>query len=145
MQLPQRSWTWHTCAPHGYVWKSSTQRVEVCNVLVISDVHCCEKHPNGYVWKLSTHSVTPLKGGNNDGDETFLESHTLTVLPLSPFLDSPTSLVAEVPVAPVVAQLRKSLWLQSWHSCGSPLAHLRTTWHTCAPHRLWLQSLRPSW
>jgi hypothetical protein len=47
------------------------------------------KKGNGYVWKLSTHSVTPLQGGNNAGDRTFLESHALSLLPLSPFLDTP--------------------------------------------------------
>ncbi len=45
----------------------------------------------GYVWKFSTHSVTPLKGGNNDGDETFLERHALSILPLSTFWDTPIS------------------------------------------------------
>ncbi len=33
--------------------------------------------------------MTPLKGGNNDGDETFLESHVLSILPLASFLDTP--------------------------------------------------------
>ncbi len=45
----------------------------------------------GYVCKLSTISLTPPKKVNNDGDETFLESHALSLLPLSPFLDTPTS------------------------------------------------------
>ncbi len=44
---------------------------------------------DGYVWKLSAHSVTPLRGGNNDGAGTFLESHVLRILQLSPFLDTP--------------------------------------------------------
>ncbi len=39
----------------------------------------------------SQHSVTSAKGGNNVGDETFLESHVLSILPLSPFLDTPTT------------------------------------------------------
>ncbi len=43
----------------------------------------------GNVWKLSTQNVTPQKYGNNDGDRTFLESHVLSILPLSPFLGTP--------------------------------------------------------
>ncbi len=35
----------------------------------------------GYVWKLSTQNVTPPKTGNIDGDETFLESHAVSILP----------------------------------------------------------------
>ncbi len=61
-------------------------RCEPCDGLPMLNL---ETH--GYVWKPSTPSVTPPKQGNNEGDETFLESHALSNLPVSPVLDTPTS------------------------------------------------------
>ncbi len=49
------------------------------------------RRTNGYVFKLSTLSVTPPKTENTDCDRTFLESHALSILPSSPFLDTPKS------------------------------------------------------
>ncbi len=59
-------------------------------------VRCSQGPPRlGYVWKLSTRSVTSPKGGAGyDGDETFLESHVLSILPLSTFWDTHNTLSA---------------------------------------------------
>ncbi len=56
-------------------------------------LHSCRAGRKKDIWvcleTLNTQSVTPPKTENNDGDRTLLESHAVSILPLSTFLDTP--------------------------------------------------------
>ncbi len=71
------------------VWARHPNRTNTGAAAVAISSHRILSHTNGYVWKLSTHSGTPPKLGNHAGDRTFLESHVLSILPLSTFWDTP--------------------------------------------------------